>query len=61
MNETAQSVEISVDLINKIANYLGSRPFNEVAELILNLQGEIQVYSNKIKEEPKKTSEGHKK
>jgi hypothetical protein len=55
MNETAQSVEISVNLINKIANYLGSRPFNEVAELILNLQGEIQVYSNKNKEEPETT------
>jgi hypothetical protein len=51
MSETVKFVEISVDLINKIANYLGNRPFNEIADLILSLQGEVQVYSNKIKEQ----------
>lgn len=57
MNENAQLVELSIDLVNKIANYLGSRPFNEVADLILSLQGEFQVYSNKINSEKPVTAE----
>lgn len=51
MNENEQLIELSVDLLNKIVNYLGTRPFNEVADLILSLQGEAQVFSNKIKKE----------
>lgn len=35
-----QSVNLSVELVNAVLNYLGSRPFVEVAGLITKIQAE---------------------
>ena len=41
VEEQAQPTEMvmSLELVQAIANYLGSRPYQEVAELIKGLQG----------------------
>ena len=41
VEEQAQPTEmiLSLELVQGIANYLGSRPYNEVAELIKGIQG----------------------
>ena len=41
VEEQAQPTEMvmSLELAQGIANYLGSRPYNEVAELIKGIQG----------------------
>ena len=38
-NPQPTEMVMSLDLAQGIANYLGGRPFNEVAELIKGLQG----------------------
>ena len=35
-----QSINLSVELVNAVLNYLGSRPFVEVAGLITKIQEE---------------------
>lgn len=49
---TNPTITISVDLANKILNYLGSKPFVEVAPLIQELQE--QANSHEGKEDEKK-------
>tara|TARA_B110000902_G_scaffold251396_1_gene311604 strand:- start:404 stop:580 length:177 start_codon:yes stop_codon:yes gene_type:complete len=38
-NPQPTEMVMSLELAQEIANYLGSRPYNEVAELIKGLQG----------------------
>jgi hypothetical protein len=35
-------IELSVDLVNKILNYLGSKPYIETAQIISEIQKEVQ-------------------
>lgn len=35
-------IELSVDLVNKILNYLGSKPYVETAPIISEIQKEVQ-------------------
>lgn len=37
-----QKIALSTELVNAILQYLGSRPFVEVAQLINGIQGEAQ-------------------
>jgi len=50
-----QSVNLPIDLINSILNYLGSKPFNEVAQLITNTHTAVnaELQKNMTVAEPK--------
>lgn len=37
-----QKIELTIDLVNALLNYLGSRPFVEVANLINRVQEEAK-------------------
>ncbi len=42
-----ENYEISKELLQGMLNYLGSRPYQEVATLIQKLQGEATAYETK--------------
>ena len=50
-----QSVNLPIDLINSILSYLGSKPFNEVAQLITNTHTAVnaELQKNMTVAEPK--------
>jgi hypothetical protein len=55
MNETASSapeqrVEISLTVMNQVMAYLGSRPYQDVAQLIANISASVRIVA--VAEEP---------
>ena len=48
-----QELKLSVNLVNAILNYLGSRPYAEVANLIASVQQEAEKQAQE-NQEPKK-------
>lgn len=49
-----QKVIIDMEVLEAVAQYLGSRPFNEVSKLLNAIQKSAKVYTEPKKEEPKK-------
>lgn len=47
-----KTLTLSTDLINAVLQYLGTRPFQEVAQLINGLQSEAGPQVQVAKEEP---------
>ena len=47
-----QNVELSVELVNAILNYLGTKPFVEVAGLITKIQAEAGPQVPQAEEAP---------
>lgn len=50
--KTMESVQLSTQLVNAILQYLGSRPFVEVANLINGIQKEAEAQAPKPSDEP---------
>jgi hypothetical protein len=46
-----KTVELSVELVNSILNYMGNRPFIEVADLIAAIQKEASSRGQEMPEE----------
>jgi hypothetical protein len=48
-----EKISISANLLNKVMGYLGTRPYQEVFELILNVQAEARAQAEKIEQTEK--------
>jgi hypothetical protein len=45
-------IALSTQLVQAIMNYLGTKPFNEVAQLIQSVQTEAQAQPSKMEQPP---------
>lgn len=48
MSEAKQFVTLPIETVNSVLQYLASRPYAEVAEVITKLQSEAQVTESEV-------------
>jgi hypothetical protein len=51
-NNQEQSINLSTSLLQAIADYLGTQPYNQVAHLIGRIQKEVEVSRMPLSHEP---------
>lgn len=50
MSQEKQLVKVSVELLQQVLNYLGTRPYVEVAKLVSGIQSEVAEHREQPQE-----------